>query len=135
VFHCLIDIIYDILGCDRPVLRDLVDHVLPLVTRQWYYLGLQLLDPKHAHELDIIEEDSKNDTKTCCRKMLSKWLKTDPLASWDKVIEALTLIGLNNVASDIKQLLGKGESLQQDIFDLIRQNWPYSLSAVLNFYH
>ena len=83
--------------------------MLPLVTSQWYNLGLQLLDPKYAHELDTIEEDSKNDTKTCCRKMFSKWLTTDKLASWDKVIEALTLIELNNVASNIQQLLGKSE--------------------------
>jgi len=40
--------------------------------------------------------------QTCCRKMFSKWLTTDELASWDKVIEALALIGLNNVASNIK---------------------------------
>ena len=83
--------------------------MLPLVTSQWYNLGLQLLDPKHAHELDTIEEDSKNDTKTCCRKMFSNWLKTDELASWDKVIEALTFIGRNDVASNIKQLLGESE--------------------------
>ena len=41
--------------------------------------------------------------------MFSKWLNTDKLASWDKVIEALTLIGLESVASNIKQLLDQGE--------------------------
>ena len=83
---------------------------MPSVANHWYDLGLQLLDPKYENELDIIEAaDMKNDTKTCCRKMFSKWLNTDELASWDKVIEALTLIGLNNVASNIKQLLGQGE--------------------------
>ena len=93
------------LGCDRPVLRDLAYHVIPSVANHWYDLGLQLLDPKYENELNIIEAD-KDDTKTCCRKMFSKWLNTDKLASWDKVIEALTLIGLDNVASNIKQLLG-----------------------------
>ena len=96
------------LGRDRPELRDLVNHVVPSVANHWYDLGLQLLDPKYENELDIIEGD-KNDTKTCCRKMFSKWLKTDELASWDKVIEALILIGLNNVASKIKTLLGQSE--------------------------
>ena len=78
--------------------------MIPLVANRWFDLGLQLLDPKYENELNIIEAD-KDDTKTCCRKMFSKWLNTDKLASWDKVIEALTLIGLDNVASNIKQLL------------------------------
>ena len=90
-------------------LRDLVNHVIPSVANHWYDLGLQLLDPEYENELNIIEEDTKNDVKTCCRKMFSKWLKTDKLASWDKVIEALTVIGLKNVASNIEQQLGKGE--------------------------
>ncbi|XP_065900772.1 protein NLRC3-like isoform X2 [Dysidea avara] len=102
-------------GCDRPILRDLVNHVVPFVSNQWYELGLQLLDPDYAHELDTIEAaDMKNDIKICCRKMFSKWMKTDELASWDKVIEALTLIGLNDVARNIKQLLQQGcEHIQE----------------------
>ncbi|XP_065900947.1 nucleolar and coiled-body phosphoprotein 1-like isoform X1 [Dysidea avara] len=92
-------------GHDRPVLRDLVNNV---VTDQWYYLGLQLLEPKYENELNIIEGDAKNDVKTCCRKMFSKWLNTDKLASWDKVIEALTVIGLNSLANNVKQLLQQG---------------------------
>ena len=87
--------------------------MVPLVANHWYDLGLQLLDPKYENELNIIEEDAKNDARTCCRKMFSKWLTTDKLASWDKVIEALTLIGLDNVASNIKLLLGQGESLKE----------------------
>ena len=96
--------VYDTVGCDRPVLRDLVNHMSRSVANHWYDLGLQLLDPKYENELNIIEAD-KDDTKTSCRKMFSKWLNTDELASWDKVIEVLTLIGLDNVASNIKQLL------------------------------
>ena len=113
MLHCHVDIICDIVGCDRPVLRDLVNHVMPSVANHWYDLGLQLLDPKYENELNIIEAaDMKNDYKTCCRKMFSKWLNTDKLASWDKVIKALTLIGLDNVASNIKQLLGlQGEPI------------------------
>ena len=88
--------------------------MIPSVANHWYNLGLQLLDPKYENELNIIEAD-KDDTKTSCRKMFSKWLNTDKLASWDKVIEALTLIGLDNVASNIKQLLGmQGEYLFSD---------------------
>ena len=90
------------------MLRDLVNYVTPSVANHWFDLGLQLLDPKYENELNIIEAD-KDDTKTCCRKMFSKWLNTDKLASWDKVIEALTLIGLESVASDIEGMIKRGE--------------------------
>ena len=41
--------------------------------------------------------------------MFSKWLNTDELASWDKLIKAVRIVQLNNVASDIEQLLLQGE--------------------------
>ena len=47
--------------------------------------------------------------------MFSKWLKTDKFASWDKLIEALTFIGLDNVASNIKQKLGQGEAVSKHV--------------------
>ena len=90
-------------------MRDLLIHVIPNAADQWYELGLLLLEPKYENHLKIIETDTRNDARTCCRKMFDKWLTTDKLASWDKVIEALTLIGLNNVVSNIKQLLGESE--------------------------
>ena len=96
-------------GRDRPTLRDLSTHVIPLVNTKWYDLGLQLLDPKYENELDTIEADTKNDAATCCRKMFRKWLNTDELASWDKLIKALRIVQLNNVASKIEQLLLQGE--------------------------
>jgi len=90
-------------------MRDLVYHVVPSVAQQWYELGLQLLDPKYENELDTIEEDIGNDNKIHCRKMFSKWLKTEPLANWNKLIEALARTGLNSVASNITQLLQPGK--------------------------
>ena len=106
MLHCHIGIICDTVGCDCPILRDVLIHVIPNAADKWYDLGVILLDPKYANRLKIIEVDTKNDARTCCRKMFEEWLKIDKLASWDKVIEALTLIGLDNVASDIEQLLG-----------------------------
>ena len=67
------------------------------------------MDPKYQNELSTIEVDTRNDAATCCRKMFSKWLNTDQLASWDKLIKALRIVQLNNVASDIEQLLLQGE--------------------------
>ena len=68
-----------------------------------------LLDPKYQSELSTIEIDTRNDAATCCRKMFSKWLNTDQLASWDQLIKALRIVQLNNVASDIEQSLLQGE--------------------------
>ena len=83
--------------------------MIPNAAGQWYGLGLVLLEPKYENHLKIIETDAKNDAVACCRKMFDKWLTTDKLASWDKVMEALTLIGLDNVASNIRRLLGESE--------------------------
>ena len=96
-------------GRDRPTLRDLTIHVIPLVANRWYELRLVLLDTKYHNELNIIEVDIRNDAVTCCRKMFGKWLNTDELASWDKLIKAVRIVQLNNVASDVEQLLLQGE--------------------------
>ena len=83
--------------------------MIPSVATRWYELGLVLLDTKYQNELTIIETDIRNDAVTCCRKMFSKWLNTDELASWDKLIKAVRIVQLNNVASDIERLLLQGE--------------------------
>ena len=73
-------------------------------------MGLELLDSKYENELDAIEADTKNDgVATSCRKMFNKWLNTDELASWGKLIEALRIVKLNIVANAIEQLLLQGE--------------------------
>ena len=84
-------------------------HVIPPVNTKWYDLGVVLLEPKYQNELNAIEVDTRNDVATCCRKMFSKWLNTDELASWDKLIKAVRIVQLNNVANDIEQLLLQGE--------------------------
>ena len=84
-------------------------HVVPLVNTKWHDLGVVLLEPKYENELNTIEVDTRNDVATCCRKMFSKWLNTDELASWDKLIKAVRIVQLNNVANDIEQLLLQGE--------------------------
>ena len=69
-----------------------------------------LLDPNYQNELKIIEANTRNESvTTSCRKMFSKWLDTDKSASWDKLMKALRIVQLNNVANDIEQLLLQGE--------------------------
>ena len=79
--------------------------MIPSVATRWYELGVVLLDTKYQNQLTIIEADTRNDAVTCCRKMFSKWLNTDELASWDRLMKALRIVRLNNVASDIQSLL------------------------------
>ena len=83
--------------------------MIPSVATRWYELGLVLLDQKYQNELTIVEADTRNDAVTCCRKMFSKWLNTDELASWDKLTEALRILQLSNVGSNIQQSLRQGE--------------------------
>jgi len=67
------------------------------------------LDPKYENELNTIEADTNNNAATSCRRMFTKWLNTEELASWDKLIKALRTIQLNNLASKIERLLLQGE--------------------------
>ena len=55
--------------------------------------------------------------------MFSKWLNTDELASWDKLIKAVRIVQLNNVANDIGELLLHGEYVV-DHFDMSVMVWP-----------
>ena len=93
-------------------MKDLNKHVVPLVAARWYDLGLELLETRYERELENIEKDNKVDgTKTCCRKMFIKWLETQPgSASWGQLIEAVAIIKLNDVVTDIEQLL-QGEPI------------------------
>ena len=100
---------FNTIGCDHPILKDLVIHVISSVATRWYELGLVLLDTEYHNELTIIEADIRNDAVSCCRKMFSKWLNTDELATWDKLIKAVRIVQLNDVADDIEQLLLQGE--------------------------
>ena len=73
----------------------------------WHDLGIELLDPD-VDELDTIEAGSSDPNK-CCTKMFQLWLKKQPTASWNQLIEALKQPGINlgALASKIEQMLSK----------------------------
>ena len=93
------------------MMKDLANHVIPLVTTKWYSLGLQLLDDEYQNELDTIEMNTTNDVETSCRKMFQKWLSTEVLASWDLLIRALKAIHLKTVANDIEESVLESECM------------------------
>jgi hypothetical protein len=65
---------------------------------KWYDLGLQLGLP----DATLTEIRLDPDTGSHLRMMLSKWLSYDPKASWEKLANALTRIGMNTIAANIR---------------------------------
>ena len=72
----------------------------------WRDLGVELTisDAK----LNNIAEDFPRDVERCCSEMLSCWLRNDPQASWNKLIEALKHIGKKVLAKNIEIDILKG---------------------------
>ena len=71
----------------RPTLRDVYKYVVPKYAHEWRFLG-GLLHFDQA-ELDIIFTDFRNDSKECCRRLLSIWLDKSAHASWNQLISAI----------------------------------------------
>ena len=93
---------------DRPTLKDLKNHVILAVSVRWKDLGIQLLDSELYPVLDIIEMDHPKSAADCCTCMLSKWLDTQPGASWSQLLEGIKAVGLYYWADFItKKLKGK----------------------------
>ena len=61
--------------------------MVPKYAHEWRFLGT-LLKFDQAH-LDIIYSDYRNDSKECCRKLLSTWLEKFPDALWDQLLSAI----------------------------------------------
>ena len=74
---------------------------------KWHDLGIELLDCSDVGELDIIEAEHPSDLNKCCTKMFNLWLKKQPEASWNQLMEALRQPGieLGTSASKIEQML------------------------------
>ena len=74
---------------------------------KWHDLGIELLDPNDYENLDTIEAEHPSDLIKCCTKMFKLWLKKQPTASWNQLIEALRQPGieLGTLASKIEQML------------------------------
>ena len=90
-------------------IRNIVKPEASGVVVQWYDLGIQLLDDERGTGvLDAIKADHPNDVNTCCNKMFIKWLLMKPDATWSQLVKALTKIGMNTVAEDLKNQLRRG---------------------------
>ena len=107
----LVVIIYT--GDDRPILRDLYDHVLPSVADKWRDLGVELLHPTLIEQrvLEVILANHPHSVENCCKSMFEKWLNTQEDASWQQLLEALQTMQLNYLHDQIEKKLMTGKTL------------------------
>ena len=92
-------------GDQKPSLRLLHRHVRGSVGLKWHDLGIELLDFGDVDELDKIEAQYQSDCDKCCTKMFQLWLRKQPTASWNQLIEALRQVGLHALATTIEKML------------------------------
>lgn len=75
---------------------------------KWHDLGVELLDSSDdLDDLDKIEAENKSDLGKCCTKMFQLWLRKQPTASWNQLIEAFRQpnIELHALATKIEEML------------------------------
>ena len=74
---------------------------------KWHYLGIELLHSNDVGELNTIEAEHPSDFNKCCIKMFDLWLKKQPTASWNQLVEALKQPGidLGTLATEVEQML------------------------------
>ena len=83
---------------------------------EWFNLGLQLGLPSATLRL-IAADPNIKDIESQRLAMLSEWLKRDTAARWEKLAVALTMIGENMVADNIRSQFMKNLSLAADDAD------------------
>ena len=93
-------------GYQRPSLKYLNRHVMKPVGSKWYNLGIDLLESDDVEELSKIRSQYPTDINTCCIEMFQLWLRKQPTASWNQLIDSLRQpsIDLNHLANEIEQM-------------------------------
>ena len=74
-------------GKDTPHIKDINNHVVPKWGSKWRQLGTQLNIERYL--MDNIEQDHPADCESCCSKMFSEWLDSNPTACWEDLFTAL----------------------------------------------
>ena len=91
--------------CDCPALKFLNKYVKAEASTKWHDLGLELLEPGDEGKLNQIERNHPQDNGECCKQMFRLWLQKCPDATWNRLMQALREVGLNQLASKIDGLL------------------------------
>jgi len=103
--------LFILIGSQRPARKYLKD-VRSLFAKNWYDIGLELLEPEDENKLDEIETNKGGNVNECCGDMLHLWLQKQPYATWNQLIDALKSPGVEmfDVASKIEGML-KGKDI------------------------
>ena len=64
-----------------------------------------MLEQEDEEMLNQIESNNPNDVSKCCKEMFQLWLRKYTNATWNKLIEALVQVELNNLATTIEGML------------------------------
>ena len=92
-------------GNDKPTLRLLNKYVRDKVAPHWQDFGTQLLENECNEQLDIIEKNHPGDVQRCCTEMFKYWLRVDTDATWNKLTDALEVIGQKVLAKNVKDIV------------------------------
>ena len=95
-----VTLLFTFAGTGRPILKHL--HLYKKhIGKQWYDLGVQLLDNEHVKKLNNIRENHK-EVEMCCSDMFQAWLDTSPSANWNQFLNALKIVELSELATKIE---------------------------------
>jgi len=96
----------NIIGDEKPLLADLLQHVPPSYALHWKALGAALGFENYQLETISVDNAHNSDrTRTCFRSMLSQWLRHHT-ATWGQMDDAIKHIKSGEVSSDNKGVLG-----------------------------
>ena len=95
-------------GSDCPTLR-LLHRFKKEISKNWFDLGVELINDS-ANELNNLQENHPKDAEKCCSKMFQLWLKKCSEATWNQLIKALRVLGIEmfELANKIESMLLMG---------------------------
>jgi len=90
----------------KPTKKKILNIVVPEVVTHWYELGVDLLSEGEDKQLDVLQSNFSNNDEKCCAEMFWYWMRTDPNASWYKLVQSLKskAVRLTSVAADIEKM-------------------------------
>ena len=99
VFHM---VAFSSAGEPIPTKKLLMKELYSTVASEWHPIGTFLEIPDG--ELNTIAEREQGDPRKCLMAMLGVWLhRTNPPASWSDIAEAVEVVGMSDIAQQIKQ--------------------------------
>jgi len=99
-----------------------------------YWLEIGILLGISSQKLDAIEEEFKNDPRSCCLRMFVEWVMSDPNATWKKlqgVIESISKSQGSNKSLDGTTKSGTHNSQEWFMIYYVVKTFCYSYTCSL----